>query len=99
MEGLTAFDTMKMLTVLKKEKACLYKINSQSLQHSLAQLDKAFKSFFKNNTAYPKFRSKKDNQYFIVPSGIRVSDNRLIIPKFQEGIKFRDKEGVLGNIK
>ncbi len=98
-KGLTVFDTMKILTELKKEFTWLYEINSQSLQHSLVKLDQAFKSFFKKNNAYPKFRSKKDNQYFIVPSGIKVLDEKLIIPKFREGIKFRDKADIPGTIK
>jgi putative transposase len=73
---------MKMLTVLKKEITWLNEINSQSLQHSLVQLDKAFKSFFKHNTAYPAFRSKKDKQYFIISSGFKAIGNKLIIPEF-----------------
>jgi putative transposase len=60
-KGLTVFDSLKMLTSLKGEKKWLYEINSQSLQHSLMKLDDAFNSFFKHNTDYPKFKSKKDN--------------------------------------
>ncbi len=96
---LTAFDTMRMLTLLKKNKEWLYAINSQSLQHSLVKLDMAFKSFFKHTTDYPNFRSKKDNQYFIVPSGFKVDGTRLIIPKFQEGMKFRDKSSIPNNVR
>ena len=47
-KGLNGFDTMKMLTVLKKGITWLGEINSQSLQHSLVELDKAFKSFFRH---------------------------------------------------
>ena len=61
-KSLSAFDTMKMLTALKKEVTWLNEVNSQSLQHSLVQLDKAFKSFFKRNAAYPRFKSKKDKK-------------------------------------
>lgn len=87
-KGLSVFDTMKMLTALKKELTWLSEINSQSLQHSLVKLDMAFRSFFRHNTDYPTFRSKKDNQYFIVPSGFKVKKNRLIIPKFMDGVLF-----------
>ena len=90
---------MKMLTTLKKELTWLNEINSQSLQHSLVKLDMAFKSFFKHNTSYPKFRSKKDNQYFIVPSGFKVKENKLIIPKFMEGIEYRDESTIPAHIK
>jgi putative transposase len=98
-KGLTAFDTMKMLTALKREITWLNEINSQSLQHSLVELDKAFKSFFKHNTAYPTFKSKKDKQCFIIPSGFKAIGNKLIIPKFTEGIEYRDKSSIPENIK
>ena len=97
--GLTAFDTMKMLTALKKDVTWLNEINSQSLQHSLVKLDMAFKSFFRHNTDYPNFRSKKDNQYFIVPSGFKTDANKLIIPKFLEGIEYRDKSSIPQDIR
>ena len=90
---------MKMLTTLKKELTWLNEINSQSLQHSLVKLDMAFRSFFRHNTDYPTFRSKKDNQYFIVPSGFKVKKNRLIIPKFMDGIVYRDESSIPENIK
>jgi putative transposase len=98
-KGLTGFDTMKMLTVLKKEITWLNEINSQSLQHSLVKLDMAFKSFFKHNTDYPTLRSKKGNQYFIIPSGFKTKGNRLIIPKFQGGIRYRDDSAISESIK
>ena len=98
-KGLTVFDTMKMLTVLKKEITWLNEINSQSLQHSLVRLDKAFKSFFKHNTDYPTFKSKKDNKYFIIPSGFKTVENKLIIPKFMEGIEYHDKTAIPEKIK
>jgi putative transposase len=98
-KGLTAFDTMKILTSLKKELVWLNEVNSQSLQHSLITLDKAFKSFFKHNAEYPKFRAKKDNQYFIIPAGFRAHENRLMLPKFKEGIVFRDNSEIPKEIK
>ncbi|EQD55262.1 transposase, IS605 OrfB, partial [mine drainage metagenome] len=98
-KGLNAFDTMKMLTSLKKEKEWLNEINSQSLQHSLVELDKAFRSFFKHNSDYPSFRSGKSNQYFIIPANFRTKENKLILPKFVDGIPFRDKSGIPEEIK
>ncbi|MCL5681126.1 MAG: helix-turn-helix domain-containing protein, partial [Candidatus Thermoplasmatota archaeon] len=98
-KGLTAFDTMKLLTNVKKEITWLNEINSQCLQHSLVELDKAFKSFFRKNSEYPNFRTKRDNQYFIVPSGFKANENKLILPKFQEGIEYRDKSSIPEKIK
>ena len=98
-KGLTGFDTMKMLTEMKKDTTWLNEINSQSLQKSLVKLDMAFKSFFKHNTSYPNFRSKKDNQYFIAPSGFKITENKLIIPKFLDGIEYRDESTIPKSIK
>jgi len=63
------------------------------------ELDKAFRPFFKQNTAYPKFKSKKDKPYFIVSSGFKAIGNKIIIPKFTEGIEHRDKSMIPENIK
>ena len=81
---------MKMLTASKRDLTWLNEVNSQSLQHFLVEMDKAFRWFFKHNSDYPKFRSKRDNQCFIVPSGFKMTGNRLVIPKFNEGIKYKD---------
>jgi putative transposase len=90
-QGLNYFQTCKMLTEMKKEKEWLYEISSPTLQQTLRKLDNAFTSFFRKNTDYPKFRSKKDNQYFVVPQNGKIVGNRIVIPKFLEGIIFRDK--------
>jgi len=63
------------------------------------ELDKAFKSFFKHNITYPTFKSKKDKQYFIIPSGFKAIGNKLIINKFIEGVKYRDKSTIPEKIK
>ena len=93
-QGLNYFKTTKMLTELKKEKDWLYEISSQSLQQTLRKLDNAFTAFFRKNSDYPTFRSKKDNQYFIIPQYVEGSGNRLVIPMFKEGIRFRDKHQI-----
>ncbi|MEM0142664.1 MAG: transposase [Candidatus Parvarchaeum sp.] len=98
-KGLSGFDTMKMLTILKKKITWLNEVSAQSLQQSLIKLDKAFVAFFKHNAKYPNFRSKKDSQYFIVPSGFKVNKDRLVIPKFMEGIRYRDKSAIPEKIK
>ena len=98
-QGLNYFKTCKMLTELKKEYQWLYEISNSSLQRSLRKLDNAFTAFFRKNNDYPNFRSKRDNQYFIIPSGFRVDGNKLIIPKFMEGIGYRDSSAIPENIK
>ena len=98
-QALNYFKTCKMLTELKKEYPWLYEISNPSLQQSLRKLDNAFTAFFRKNNNYPNFRSKKDNQYFIVPSGFKTNGNKLIIPKFTEGIPYRDESSIPENIK
>ena len=98
-QGLNYFKACKMLTELKKEYPWLYEISNPSLQQSLRKLDNAFTAFFRKNNDYPNSRSKKDNQYFTVPSGFRVDGNKLIIPKFMEGMEYRDKKAIPGKIK
>ena len=88
-----------LLQSLKGEKEWLRETNSQSLQATLHNLDTAFRSFFRHNTDYPAFRSKKDNRYFIVPPGFKTKGNKLIIPKFVEGIEYRDKPIIPDTIK
>ena len=47
----------------------------------------------------PHSDQKKDNQYFMVPSGFKVKENKLIIPKFMEGIEYRDESAIPAHIK
>jgi putative transposase len=71
-------------------------VNSQSLQQSLKDLERAFKNFFKQQNKYPKFKKKKNRQTFRVPQHIQLymkEDNTkygyIFVPKFKEGIKVR----------
>ena len=100
-QGLNYFETCKLLTELKKEKQWLYEVSNPSLQQVLRKLDNAFTAFFRKNAGYPKFKSKKDNQYFVVPTGVKATRRKIIIPKFLEGIRYRDKTdaSTLGKIK
>jgi putative transposase len=57
-------DTTAALAQLKKtpEKAFLNDVSSVVLQQSLRNLDAAFNNFFDKRAAYPKFKSRRDNQ-------------------------------------
>ena len=48
---------------------------------------------------YPALKSKEEKQYFILPSGFEAKENRLVIPKFNEGIKCSNKYTIHENIK
>jgi len=88
------YDWMKELTKLKKTKkySWLNEINSQSLQDSLFNLDKAYQRFYKKQTGYPKFKKKNKVKWsFSVPQYIKLeySTNNikfgyLFIPKFKK---------------
>lgn len=88
------YDWMKELTKLKKTKkySWLNEINSQSLQDSLFNLDKAYQRFYKKLSGYPKYKKKNKVKWsFSVPQYIKLeySTNNikfgyLFIPKFKK---------------
>ena len=91
------------LTHLKKleEYSWLNEVNSQTLQVTLKNLDKAYKNFFEGRASFPKFKSKKTHKYsFRVPQKVSiVNGNRLKIFKFPEGIKVKQHREIIGTIK
>ncbi|MFA7307588.1 MAG: RNA-guided endonuclease TnpB family protein [Hyphomicrobium sp.] len=86
--NLTCFDLVKQLPDLKKECEWLKKINSQSLQQAIVNLDTAFTKFFKGQADFPNFRKKHKNRSFNVPQSVEidVENSKLHIPKFKKGI-------------
>jgi len=93
----------KALTHLKKleEYTWLNEVNSQTLQATLKNLDKAYKNFFEGRASFPKFKSKKTHRFsFNIPQNISiVNGNRLKILKFPGGIKVKQHREILGVIK
>ena len=87
-KGLTYYNNAVSLVQLKKqnEYQWLQEVNSQSLQHSLRNLDTAYRRFFKQHAKFPKFKKKRNKQSFGVPQHFSVTDDRLNIPKCK-GIK------------
>ncbi|HSH52510.1 MAG TPA: RNA-guided endonuclease TnpB family protein, partial [Bacteroidales bacterium] len=97
--NLSRYELQVQLKDLKKECEWLKEINSQSLQSALLNLDTAYKKFFKG-AGFPKFKSKhKGKQSFSIPQNVIVEDNKLIIPKFKEGIKIVLHREIKGTIK
>ena len=96
--SLNYYDNARTLTDLKKddEFVWLKEVNSQSLQASIRNLDIAYKNFFNKQNKFPRFKSKYDRQSFKVPQNVLVEYDKLVIPKFKEGIKLnlhREMEG------
>jgi len=85
-KSLTFYDNSQALTVLKKvdEFNWLKKVNSQSLQASLKDLDTAYGRFFKKSAMFPKFKKKgfcADS--FRCPQSVKIVDGKMQIPKFK----------------
>lgn len=103
-ESLSRFTIQKDLPELKKsdETKWLKEVNSQSLQASLENLDKAFTKFFKDKKGFPKFKSKHDNrQSFSVPQNgiVDFETNTISLPKFKKPIKCKLHRRFEGNSK
>lgn len=97
--NLSRYDLQKQVVDLKKELPWLKETNSQSLQVALLDLDTAYSNFFKGRAGFPKFKKKSNRGSFNVPQNVMVSDGRLIIPKFKEGIKIKLHRDLVGTIK
>jgi putative transposase len=83
-KSLPARELSARLTALKDqpETAWLREIDSQLLQQVLADLHRAYVSFFERRARYPRFKSKKrDAARFRIPQRVRVVGNTVQIPK------------------
>jgi putative transposase len=82
---LSRFALQRELPSIKKspEYCWLAEVNSQSLQASLENLDKAFRMFFRDRKGFPKFKKKRIRQSFQVPQNARVNfeSGTLTLPK------------------
>ena len=97
--NLTCFDLIKQLPDLKKECEWLKEINSQSLQQPIRNLDNAFTRFFKGQGKFPNFKKKSNGGSFNIPQNVLLEDNKLIIPKFKEGIEIILHRPIKGTIR
>jgi putative transposase len=97
----------KELTEIKKKYDFLNLSNSQTLQQSLKNLEKAFKNFFEKRNGFPKFKKKKQTNSIIIPitnNNVKIKSlnkkySLLKIPKLKSLIKFRKHRDILGKIK
>jgi len=98
--SLNYYDNARTLTDLKKEEDFdwLKEINSQSLQSAIRNLDSAYKNFFNKQNQFPRFKSKYDRQSFKIPQNVLINNEKLIIPKFKEGIKINLHRKIEGEI-
>ena len=95
------YDQAKKLTLLKKQEEFVWlkEINSQTLQHSLRHLESAYLNFFRGNAKFPRFKSRKDKNSFVVPQFCSVVDNSISLPKFKSNIKIKKHQEMSGNVR
>lgn len=97
--NLSCFDLTKQLKDLKKECPWLKEVNSQSLQFPIRNLDNAFTRFFKGQCDYPKFKKKRSAGSFTAHQRIRIDNDKIVLLKFNEGIKINLYRSIEGAIK
>ena len=90
----------KTLTELKKQEDTIWlkEVNSQTLQFALRSLDTAYVNFFRGNAQFPKFKSSKHKNTFTIPQFGKLEKDKVIIPKFKDGIKVKLHREVKGEI-
>jgi putative transposase len=85
-KGLTYADTNKMLTSLKRlsEYSWLREADSQVLQESLRNLERAYQNMYAKRSGYPKFKKRTAYQAIKYPQRFKVSENKIFAPKVGE---------------
>jgi len=77
------FALIKHITKLKKREntSWLKEIDSQAIQQSIANMDKAYQHFFKGG-GFPKFKSRHHSrQSYQYPQRVKIDGNRVFLPK------------------
>jgi len=99
--GLNYVDTANDLKQLKDngEHFWLREADSQVLQQSLIDLDRAYKNFFEKRAKYPGFKSKKSKQSIRYPQRFKFNGDRIYLPKvgWVKGVFHRPIEGKVKN--
>lgn len=77
----------------------MYEVNSQSLQFALRNLSIAYLKFFRGEAKFPRFHSKKEGRdCFRILQNVKLVEDKLLIPKFKEGIRVKVDRPCLGKI-
>jgi len=101
-KNVSCIDLINQLPSLKMQCEWLKEVDSQSLQQSIINLDKAFTQFFKHGANFPNFKKKSGStQSFRSPHAktINIDGNKIFIPKFKSGIKIVREREFVGGIK
>lgn len=73
---------------------------SQLLQQSLKDLERAYKNFFQNRAAFPRFKKRGQNDVFRYPQGVKLDqeNSRIFLPKLG-WMRYRNSRQVTGVVK
>ena len=73
---------------------------SQPLQQSLKDLERAYKNFFQNRAAFPRFKKRGQNDVFRYPQGVKLDqeNSRIFLPKLG-WMRYRNSRQVTGVVK
>ncbi|MBN6635845.1 transposase [Escherichia coli] len=73
---------------------------SQPLQQSLKDLERAYKNFFQNRAAFPRFKKRGQNDAFRYPQGVKLDqeNSRIFLPKLG-WMRYRNSRQATGVVK
>ena len=103
--NLSCFALHSQLKDLKTECEWLKEINSQSLQQSITNLDKAYTAFFKGQNSFPKFKKKSDGGSFNIPQNVLLKNGKATVKVLSSsdqwfGVTYKeDKQYVMESIQ
>lgn len=102
-KNINKFEMCSIVTQMKKQEEYIWlkEVNSQSLNVSIYNLEKAYTHFFRDKKGYPKFKSKYSQQVFACPQFVTVDfeNNKVNLPKFKTPIKCIFSRTFEGKIK
>ncbi len=80
-DSISCYEIKKQLPYWKKELPWLKEADSQALQQSILNLDRAYKGFFAKRARFPKFKSKYAKQSIQYPQRVKLDGSLLYLPK------------------
>lgn len=103
-ETLSTYSLINRLPLLKREEQTqwLGNVSALSLCDTLMRVEKAFIHFFRGHTKFPAFKKKRDRRdSYEVRQGNSIDSElkRIYLPKFKEGIRYRDNREIEGALK
>jgi putative transposase len=94
------YEQKQLLTLRGQDNKYYKQVHSQVLQDVILRLDKAYQSFFKKISAYPRFKRKENYNSFTYPQygGFHIKENKLVLSHIG-AIRFRMHRVPVGTLK